>query len=93
MGEIRVCLADAPTDVLVYLVDHGSATMAEITKAVAPPDTDYPGASVASALDLLHKIEYVIYDSRDGWAPSLAGVAAVRAARVQPVSDTPEEKQ
>ena len=77
---IKVTLADAPTDVLVYLVDH-SATVPEIARAVAPRDADSPLASVANALRLLREIGYAQLGPELVWTVTDAGRAAVDAAR------------
>lgn len=77
---ITVQLADAPTDVLVYLVDHGPGTIRDIAHAVAPPDHPMPGTVTKSALGLLLRFDCVQSDA-GVWSATDAGREAVRAAR------------
>lgn len=83
MTRHTVRLAEAPTDVLVYLasrpVGHRS-TVAEVAAVVAPADAPHPQATVADALVLLRDAGYAQRDS-SGWAVADAGTAALSAAR------------
>jgi hypothetical protein len=54
--KVKVTLADAPTDVLVYLSQQDDATSVSargIAEDIAPEDADTPLLSVSSALTLL----------------------------------------
>lgn len=84
MSTLHVALADAPTDVLVHLVDDGPATISGLATALAPPDTASPVAVVSYAIDLLRRLGYVKGHSDGGykWAATVAGVDAVADARV-----------
>lgn len=81
LSDIEVTLADAPTDVLVYLVDHGPTYLEDLVRAVVPVDADTPNATVARACTLLREIGYMT----DATVPtaSVEGVAAVEHARGQ----------
>lgn len=84
---LRVHLADAPTDVLVWLVERPSHlwwSVGEIAAAVAPDDADHAEASVAGALWLLRRMGYVVLNSETrAWAATADGQQAVeKGARV-----------
>jgi hypothetical protein len=94
MAELRLTLGDAPTDVLVYLVDHGPASAKELLNAVVPPDVDEPGLTLARAVGLLVELGYVGAPPVEQWAATVAGVAAVRQARsssAHPIEETSGE--
>ena len=79
---VRVTLADAPTDVLVYLAGNPRSkfTSAWITGAVAPDDAENALETVALALRLLHDGGYVKRCLHTHWQVTEAGVTAVREA-------------
>lgn len=84
MGTIvTVRLAEAPTDVLVWLVDRAYQPyrVADVAKAVAPADADAPLSSTRAALELLDTAGYVVKVNDSLWAASAEGVIAVRQAR------------
>lgn len=82
MSALKVSLADAPTDVLVHLVDNGPASIAELAAALAPPETITPARTVSYAIDLLRRIGYVRgYDTAYRWAATDQGIKAIDAAR------------
>jgi len=83
VSTIKVSLADAPTDVLVYLVDNGPATISVIAAAVAPPEAVSPASIVSYAIDLLRRIGYVKGNDRYEWAATVDGINAVAEARKQ----------
>ncbi|MGN6609964.1 MAG: hypothetical protein ACTHMS_23510 [Jatrophihabitans sp.] len=71
MSTINVRLADCPTDVLVYLVDHGPATFDAVVAAVAPADAVAPRGKVSSALSLLVDMGCVRPDRQRGRAQGM----------------------
>lgn len=80
METIRVTLADAPTDVLIYLVDTGPRTAGEIVghfEAIHDCDVHL---TVVNALALLEDAEYACYNGHT-WAACTAGIEAVERAR------------
>ena len=82
---IRVHLADAPTDVLVYLDSLPVwewTTVGEIAAACAPSDIDHAQATVANALALLRTMGYVVQSPETRmWACTADGSEAVAKAR------------
>ena len=93
MSALKVTLADAPTDVLVHLVDVGTANVTELAAALAPDDTIDPRATVSYALDLLRRIGYVRAVGGAAWhqwQATEAGRAAVAAAR-EALNDSPPD--
>lgn len=82
---VRVHLADAPTDVLVYLDSLPVwkwTTVGEIAAACAPGDADYAQATVANALTLLRVMGYVVQSPETRmWACTADGSEAVAKAR------------
>lgn len=87
MSTLKVRLADAPTDVLVHLVDHGPATVADLA-ALAPDGCVEPRATISYAVDLLRRMGLI----RGGgatyqWAATDEGVKAVRDARAAAEGD------
>ena len=82
---LHVRLADAPTDVLVWLVDqpqHLWWSVGEITAATAPEDADHAQTTVANALSMLRQMGWVVqnHDTR-AWAATADGQRAVEKAR------------
>jgi hypothetical protein len=84
---LRVVLADAPTDVLVHLVDHGPCSRGEVERAVAPAGVAGTVATVAAALSLLTEMgwaEVTVPVERPGpylWSATAEGREAVARAR------------
>jgi hypothetical protein len=81
--SVRVHLADAPTDVLVWLAQRPGQpfTVEEIAAAVAPADADLPLATAASALATLRAMAYVLRRVEDKrWEVTAEGRGAVVAA-------------
>lgn len=83
---LRVTLADAPTDVLVYLVDHGQCDFRTLVNAVAPIEAiegGYASEKVADALSLLIDMRWVTYVPSQSYRATSAGSAAVANARAE----------
>lgn len=85
MNEIHVRLADAPTDVLVQLVDHGPCKLTDLISALAPK-AEAPGdapAIVNRALMLLLELGAVHLVKRGSnlWDATSAGARLIAAAR------------
>lgn len=82
---VRVHLADAPTDVLVYLDSLPVwkwTSVGEIAAACAPDDADHAQATVGSALVLLRTMGYVVQSPETRmWACTADGSEAVAKAR------------
>lgn len=79
---VRVRLADAPTDVLVWLVERPGIAFRidEIAAAAAPADADDAMRSTASALRTLHGMGYVeVYGQ--SWTATHSGINAVLTAK------------
>lgn len=87
---LRVRLADAPTDVLVWLVDrppHLWWSVGQIAAATAPDDADNAQASVADALSMLRTMGMVVQNRETrAWAATTEGQEAVEKARATPVT-------
>lgn len=83
MKRLTVTLADAPRDVLIYLVDHGPATFAAIAESVPPSGADNPRQSVALALGLLRDMGCVSPLPGQMWCATLDGCKTVALAREQ----------
>ena len=84
---LTVILADAPRDVLVFLVDHGPASTGEIVAAVAPADAVTPDSTVRNACSLLVTAQWAGLTD-NGWHATEAGHAAVLGARLAAVSSS-----
>lgn len=84
MSTLKVRLADAPTDVLVHLVDHGPATLADVAEALSSnwaPDVDGL-RNISYALDLLRRMGLVAsLRGHYQWTATREGIKAVRDAR------------
>ncbi len=74
-------LADAPTDVLVYLVDNGSQSFEVLTANVPPTGADDGFVSVGRALRLLTELGLATLTNQ-AWRATAAGIEAVARARV-----------
>jgi hypothetical protein len=59
MTTLKVHLADAPTDVLVHLVDYGPCSEADVRQAVAPVGAVGAGVTVGHAIALLQEMGWV----------------------------------
>lgn len=84
MTTFRVHLADAPTDVLVYLAENGSKTLAEVIAATSPALAHNPHATVIDALVLLRDmgvIERVTVRKPHTWRVTRSGAEAVAQAK------------
>lgn len=87
MSVIHVRFADAPTDVLVWLVDHGPTTREDLVRLVPPPDATQPSVIVSSALRLLFDCGLVDVEpctvGSNPWRATDAGRQAVSDARTE----------
>ena len=87
MTRVSVTLAEAPTDVLVWLCGQSpsaSLSGAVIARDAAPQDADAPVESTARALMLLLDLGYVEAERIDGtvlFRATRSGRAAVAAAQ------------
>lgn len=84
MNIINVQFADAPTDVLVWLVDHGPTTRANLVREVPPVDATNPSVTVSNALRLLLDCGLIavppLVNGEGRWFATPAGIDAVREA-------------
>lgn len=89
MTTIKVSLADAPTDVLVWLVGRGyePAKMSVITEAVAPHGVERRWQTTRNAVGLLCEIGYAVKVGHDLWAATPEGHVAVHEATANKASD------
>ena len=84
-AELRVTLADVPTDVLVFLVDHGPSSAAKVFLTLVPSSVaEHLSGAVASALGLLREMGWIHWDiERQVYLATEAGVRAVVEARAR----------
>lgn len=84
-STVKVHLADAPTDVLVWLVEQPPQewhSVGRIASHVAPAEAGAAEATVANALAMLRTMGYVVRSSEiPAWAATVEGQRAVETAR------------
>lgn len=82
---VHVTLADAPTDVLVWLVERPGIrfTVGEVAAGAAPEGTDQAVTVTGSALRTLLAAGYVDLDG-GAWAATHSGINAVLTAKAAP---------
>lgn len=98
MARFTIRLADAPSDVLAYLVDHDDLsrglTRRQLTEALSleQPDQPITEAQVGSALRLLHDLRFArTVPHGDApelrWTATTEGREVIAAARAGEVGD------